>query len=416
MTDREALFRAILENPDDDTLRLIYADALDEESDARRAAFVRAQVQFAKLPEYDPARVRARHHDPDRHLVAEWVGALPDLPAGLRWDREPFRRGFPGAIQADDAAAFVRGADEVFARFPVESLELSVVRLAEAREFAQCLWLSRLARLAVEEGLSGPSATRLLNSPHYERLRELHVGAGLTTPATAAAVVRSHVFRQLTALSCRTDRPGGGGRALVDGLARLTNPPRLESLDLSGNRLTAELVARLLAAPAASTVADLDLSDNNLGAAGVRAIAAADLPHLRSLHLLRTRPEEDGVRALAEAGFLAGLRGLTLGGNILPPSAARVLARAPDAPGLRLLDLRDNRLGDSGAAALADSPRLQNLVYLDLAENGIEDRGADALAESPHLDGLIYLDLYGNPVSPAAADRLVRRFGARVFL
>src|SRR5438128_226790 len=95
MTDREALFRGILENPDDDTLRLIYADALDEESDARRAAFVRAQVRFARLPEYDPARVRARHHDPDRHLVAEWVGGLPDLPAGLRWDREPCRRGRP---------------------------------------------------------------------------------------------------------------------------------------------------------------------------------------------------------------------------------------------------------------------------------------------------------------------------------
>ena len=37
MTDREALYRAILENPDDDTLRLIYADALEEEGDSQRA-------------------------------------------------------------------------------------------------------------------------------------------------------------------------------------------------------------------------------------------------------------------------------------------------------------------------------------------------------------------------------------------
>src|SRR5438128_226792 len=87
------------------------------------------------------------------------------------------------------------------------------------------------------------------------------------TASRAAAVVRSRVFRQLTALSCRTDRPGGGGRGLVDGLTQLTNPPRLASLDLSGNRLTAELVARLLSAPAIAAVEDLDLSDNNLGAA-----------------------------------------------------------------------------------------------------------------------------------------------------
>ena len=38
VTDREALHRAILADPDDDTLRLVYADALEEEGDSRRAA------------------------------------------------------------------------------------------------------------------------------------------------------------------------------------------------------------------------------------------------------------------------------------------------------------------------------------------------------------------------------------------
>lgn len=44
MTDRAALFREILENPADDTVRLAYADAVQEEGDEPRAEFIRAQI------------------------------------------------------------------------------------------------------------------------------------------------------------------------------------------------------------------------------------------------------------------------------------------------------------------------------------------------------------------------------------
>ena len=50
MTDRDALYRAILDYPDDDTPRLIFADVLDEEDDPDRAAFIRAQVALAAVP------------------------------------------------------------------------------------------------------------------------------------------------------------------------------------------------------------------------------------------------------------------------------------------------------------------------------------------------------------------------------
>jgi uncharacterized protein (TIGR02996 family) len=414
MTDREALYRAVLENPADDTLRLIYADALEEESDARRAAFIRSQVALADVPEYDPAWVRNRHHDRQRIFVPEWILELPQLPDGLDWAREPFHRGFPASIQARDAAAFVTNADELFEQYPIESLELSVVRLAELRGFAKCPWISRLVRLSVTQGIGGQVATRLLGSTHYERLRELHLGAGLTTTATATALVRSRMFRQLTKLSSRDDRDGG--RTLVNELSNLADPPRLKWLDLAGNRLTAEQLTRLLAAPALASVEELDLSNNNLRATALAAIAEAKLPSLRSLHLLHTQPEEAGVRVLASSEVFTGLRSLALGGNNLPPSSAAALAASPGASNLRVLDLRENRLGDAGAIALANSPHLRNLVELDLATNVIEDEGANALADSPHLGGLIYLDLHENVISPAAASRLKRRFGDRVFL
>jgi uncharacterized protein (TIGR02996 family) len=413
VTDREALYRAVLADPDDDTLRLVYADALEEEGDSRRAAFVRSQIELARLPEYDPACVRSRCGG-WANPVADWVLDLPELPEGLGWAREPFRRGFPAAIDARDAAAFVTHADDLFARFPIESLDLAVAQVTHVREFAACEWLSRLTRLAVAEGLGGQAATRLLGSAHYERLRELHIGAGLSTATTGTAIVRSRVFKQLTTLSCRDDR--AGGRTLVNELTRLADPPRLKSLDLSGNRLTAEQLGPLLAAPALAAVEELNLSDNNLRAAAVGTIAVADLPRLRSLHLFRTQPEEAGVHALAHSELFAGLRGLSLGGNNLPPSVAASLAAGPGAANLRVLDLRDNRLGDAGATTLAESPHLRNLVHLDLASNLIEDDGAEALADSAHLGGLICLDLHGNIISPAGKTRLKRRFGDRVFV
>lgn len=50
MSDLDALLRAVLGRPDDDTPRLVFADALDDLGEAERAAFVRCQVELARLP------------------------------------------------------------------------------------------------------------------------------------------------------------------------------------------------------------------------------------------------------------------------------------------------------------------------------------------------------------------------------
>jgi uncharacterized protein (TIGR02996 family) len=413
MTDREALFRAILANPDDDTLRLIYADALEEDGEGRRAAFVRAQVELAPLPEYDPQWIRAKYHDREQIYGLQWLADLPRLPNGLRWSREPFHRGFPLRMLADEASIFVANAERLFSFAPIDSLELPLVKISESLPFARCPWLDRLTRLSIVQGLSGQAALRVLNSRHYIRLRALHIGPGLTTQAAARTVVRSVLFQQLTELSCRDDRQEGFG--IVAELARLADPPRLKTLDVSGNRITPEQVGRLIASPAMSAVENLDLSENNnLGAEGIGTISAANLPRLRSLHLMHTRPQEEGIRALMRSPFLAELRSLSLGGNHLPPTAAHTLIDSPAVENLRVLDLRENRLGDRGVAALADNPALRNLALLNLAANMIEDAGAIALAESPHLAGLIHLNVSGNIISPAVVTRLKRRFGDRV--
>ena len=49
-SDGEALYRAILDNPADDVVRLVYADWLEESgTDAARAEFIRVQCELARL-------------------------------------------------------------------------------------------------------------------------------------------------------------------------------------------------------------------------------------------------------------------------------------------------------------------------------------------------------------------------------
>ncbi len=49
MNDRDAFIRAIIAQPDDDVLRLVYADWLDENGEKERAEFIRLQCSIALM-------------------------------------------------------------------------------------------------------------------------------------------------------------------------------------------------------------------------------------------------------------------------------------------------------------------------------------------------------------------------------
>jgi uncharacterized protein (TIGR02996 family) len=53
MDDGDRLLQAVLDDPDDDGVRLVLADWLDENGQPERAEFIRAQVELAGLPEPD---------------------------------------------------------------------------------------------------------------------------------------------------------------------------------------------------------------------------------------------------------------------------------------------------------------------------------------------------------------------------
>lgn len=141
--------RAILEAPDDDAPRLIYADWLDENGQGERAEFIRLQIQLANMKPWCPANpekvgrecpctwhtLKRRERDA---LKACWTSDFRDLfsPAEvygievstcrMRWkgiDAIP-TRGFISAITCT-ADYWLSHADTITAQHPVEDVEMT---------------------------------------------------------------------------------------------------------------------------------------------------------------------------------------------------------------------------------------------------------------------------------------------------
>jgi uncharacterized protein (TIGR02996 family) len=78
MTPADAFLQAIIESPDDDTPRLVYADWLEGHGQPDRGALIRVQCQLALLPADDPRRPEreARERELLKEHEQEWVGPL----------------------------------------------------------------------------------------------------------------------------------------------------------------------------------------------------------------------------------------------------------------------------------------------------------------------------------------------------
>src|SRR4051794_29267061 len=120
MSVNAALLQAICENPDDDGLRLVYADWEEEHGRPERAEFIRVQIALASAAPDDACRgdLEARELRLLTGHRKEWAGGLRD------WVRDwEFRRGFVEAVTLD-AGGFLRRADDLFARVPLQGLHL----------------------------------------------------------------------------------------------------------------------------------------------------------------------------------------------------------------------------------------------------------------------------------------------------
>jgi uncharacterized protein (TIGR02996 family) len=426
MTEAETLLQAILADPDDDGVRLVYADWLEEHGDLKRADFTRTQIRLAQVPEHDPFYQEVEEQRRRFIYGKDFDPTLPKLPQGIDWDVAAWRRGFPAAVRAESIPAFLRHAERLFRLAPVEHLELDGRAAGFDKQLAQLAdspWLSRLRSLEIHLGDLGPTPMRHLGeSPHAQGLRSLALQFGAVTPSGIEALVGSSLFLHLSELDIsHTDYAAPIGPAFPAALARVKDPCHLASLNLWTTRFGPDDAERLAGCSALRSLRSLNAGgcsyDRMLNERGVRALAES--PHqsgLEALSLTKTEPQLGGVRALAESTTLTGLSYLNLGSNRLGVKAARLLADAPVFKNLTVLKLRDNNLGDKGVSALARSPHLTRLAVLDLGDTHFGDEGARALLDSPNLGHLVYLGVWGidaGVFSPAVRAALKKRFAGR---
>jgi uncharacterized protein (TIGR02996 family) len=328
MLQRQAFLEAIVAEPQDDATRLVFADWLEEQGDADRAAFIRAQVERARLAEDDPRQedLAGREGELLARRGAEW---LAELPGPLRRDAE-FRRGFVARLRCT-AGEFLAGLPALARSVPLEELALTGLEAGPAEGTREA---RRLARL-----------------PAFPSLSALDLSGNRLGPQHFLMLPYAARLPRLTRLDLSRTGLGDAGVRFLAGVSLLG---RLTALRLRGNGVTDAGVAALARSPFLSRLRLLDLDDNAVANVGAAALAA-------SLSLGR-------------------LRALSLRSNSVGDAGATALAASPRLPSLAALDLAFNRIGQEGALALAQSPHLSRLESLHLSGNRLGELARLALS------------------------------------
>lgn len=218
MSNDAAFLQLICEQPDDDTVRLVYADWLEECGQAPRAAFIRTQVEIANTPPGTDADERrravlfARRDELWKAHGARWLEPFSPFAR-----KESFDRGFVRAVEVP-ANLFLQNAERWFAITPLTRVKFTTCRIWD-QVYGGYGWLtealfrspllSRLERIDLEGLELGPRDLKLLaGHPDLSRLRELLLA---------------------------DNEIGSEGAAVLADMPQLS---RLESLDVRGNRIT----------------------------------------------------------------------------------------------------------------------------------------------------------------------------------
>ncbi len=173
----EPFLQAICATPADDAPRLVYADWLDENDAAERAAFIRLQIALyrAKQGGNESVELVARVRSLRETAELVWRPQMPAL-RGVSWHR--YWRGFISGADFHSAYWFFKQSAIAFETVPLQFMRLHGLRPAHAEKFAACEWLNRLEGLTLlgEPYLLLEEGWRILaESPHLQYLRSLQV-------------------------------------------------------------------------------------------------------------------------------------------------------------------------------------------------------------------------------------------------
>ena len=417
MDESEALTRAVAAAPDDDLPRLVFADWLEERDEPAHAAFVRAQVELARTPPWEPFAVGLRHREPDLVTGAPWWSALPRVDGiGLEWHPEfALRRGFAWGLKVHDVATFFAEAPRLFDAAPIGQLHLPSATLDQWKHFAAQPWLPRVKSIHFPGTRTPIEPVRVLcESPLATGLEEIvfHRGGSHAMPELVAGLFRSPLGRRLRGLEFRSGYESL--EELIAAFAAGPEPPRLNRLAFTATRFAAEHIEQLTESPVLDSLTELAITKLGLPTDELRRLARCRrLGGLTRLTLCEVQADPRGLAAVADSEHLPRLRMLDLsrnwrGGGVRPEVWAGLSGR------LRALDLSSTRLDDRALRAL--SANWGGLVELKLDYNQLTDAGARHLLDREPPPDLAALTLTGSRFGDETRRRLRDHFGERVLL
>lgn len=377
---RDELLQAILENPDDDQLRLVYADWLEERGDSARAEFIRLQIEYSTLPCIDPrvSEICRRWTTLLNSHQRAWLTGFP------RWLRLEFRN---GRDMTFNGCSFSRG-------FVNDVSNSADVVIGDLDHIVRLTPLTEITLIGdYDAGLPA-----LLRSPSMAHIRRLNWWGYERGPLHEASRLALH-------------------------LEHAAPLPGLKQFLVGWVHIGPEGARCLARAPILGSLTDLHIGRALLSDAGATALGgAAHLTQLQLLNLTGNEIGDAGLAGLAAATGLPGLQTLDLAWNEIGDAGVAALAGSPLLNQLHTLELQCNLIGDAGVVALAGSPSSRNLRRLGLSNMPFTEAGVRALAKSPYLEQIESLSVRrfyswkADELSKDARAILKQRFGERVHL
>lgn len=363
MSDREAFVSAIAANPDDDLLRLVFADWLEEHGDPERAEFIRTQIRWHHAFPDERKELDIKANGLFRVHAHRWFGPFvtsltPTFDPAIWSDVYPFQRPAecitlpnppPRPMSAAPVPSKLKGFRFRIDRGFVSHMDVGVgpgegrISIAEAfrqeplhqltchGELHSSHWarltdscLRRVTKLILWQSWAWsddlPEYSVFLTDPHLANVRQFTlfpyrtIGIGTCDHPLPVAWVEQFVRSPLASRLTRLHLPN----IIADGIHPLCHSGRLnlERLELSG-RFTADNVRQLGGSVLASTLQELKLEYAQLGDDGVTALIRDNWQRLTHLGLRGNRLTPASLSTLAKAVFTPRLVKLDLSGNSL---------------------------------------------------------------------------------------------------
>jgi uncharacterized protein (TIGR02996 family) len=326
----QSFLRAILDSPNDDLPRLVYADFLEESGEADRAEFIRIQCELATVG-FSRERRNALESR-ERELLTKYVEVWK-LP--IR-GHQTFRRGFVDTLWTS-ANFLLAGDPERISDSTVRTLRITnadqrIDDLAEYRGFANIEHLD-----LTNNNLSGDYRLRaILGNPHLGKLKGLNLHNNRIWADDVLRLAQSPVARHLTHLDLSGNGIGN------DGLRHLLAEPgyaNLEELIVRSDGLpeyeciTADGLGAYFPGEHLSKLRHFDIAGHRIGETGFAFVCQSAMRcPIQTLSVASNHLGGDGsgfIKAIFEPIGEVPLRAINYGGNELVARDARHLLRWP---------------------------------------------------------------------------------------